>query len=47
MVAGARKLLTSETALALAQAECTRFVNELHDNGRETDAFLAGLNRRP
>ena len=47
LVAGARKLLTSETALALAQAECTRFVNELHDNGRETDAFLAGLNRRP
>ncbi|MEI6035984.1 MAG: glycosyltransferase family 4 protein [Verrucomicrobiae bacterium] len=47
LVAGASSLLSNETALAMAQAECMRFVRDLHDNGREADAFLAGIEPAP
>jgi len=43
MVAGARAMLADCAALESMQKECARFVGEMHDNGKETDAFLAGL----
>ncbi|MEI6279157.1 MAG: glycosyltransferase family 4 protein [Verrucomicrobiae bacterium] len=43
LVAGASMMLSNARALSMAQAECSRFVDELHDNSRETDSFLAGL----
>jgi len=43
LVSQAARLLSSGDALSSAQAESARFVEELHDNGRETDAFLAGI----
>jgi glycosyltransferase involved in cell wall biosynthesis len=42
-VAGARALLGQPETLAAAQAGCVQFVEELHDNARNVDAFLAGL----
>lgn len=43
LVAGARTLLADPPALARMQAESARFVAEMHDNARETDAFLRAL----
>lgn len=43
VVSGARRLLAEDGLLAGARAGSARFVAELHDNGRNTDAFLAGL----
>jgi len=43
LVAGAAALLDDDKAVAQAQAECSRFVKELHNNCKEADAFLAGL----
>lgn len=45
LVSQASRLLSDEAALSSAQAGCARFVEELHDNARETDSFLAGINR--
>lgn len=43
MVEGARHLLGHPAELAEAQAGAARFVAELHDNAKETNAFLKGL----
>ena len=43
LVSGASALLADEKALSLAGAECSRFVEELHNNGKEADAFLKEL----
>ncbi|MCK9589390.1 MAG: glycosyltransferase family 4 protein [Terrimicrobiaceae bacterium] len=43
MVARATHLLGNPPALQAAQAGCARFVAELHDNPKETQAFLDGL----
>lgn len=43
-VADARALLADTGTLAAAQRGSERFVAELHDNARNVDAFLAGLN---
>ncbi len=42
-VEDARELLANPKRLAKAQAGAARFVAEWHDNGRNVDAFLAGL----
>jgi len=47
MVMAARQLLSEEDLLARSQDGCARFVAELHDNARETDAFLSGLSLSP
>jgi glycosyltransferase involved in cell wall biosynthesis len=50
MTEDARSMLGSTKGLASMQKECARFVAEMHDNRKETDAFLAGLeelSRRP
>lgn len=39
----AAELLSDAAVLAAAQKGCERFVAELHDNARNVDAFLAGL----
>jgi len=41
--AKARELLQSPDRTWAMGMECERFVNELHDNERETEAFLSGL----
>lgn len=38
-----REMLADSTRLSIMQEGCARFVRELHDNARETDAFLQGL----
>lgn len=43
LVEGARWLLENEANWREAGNEAERFVRELHDNRRETDAFLSGL----
>ena len=43
LIEGARWLLENEANWREAGNEAERFVRELHDNHRETDAFLAGL----
>ncbi len=32
--------------LAEMQSQCARFVEEMHNNAQETDAFMAGLTSR-
>lgn len=46
LVDGARAMLADEQLLGGAQAACSRFVAELHDNVVNVDAFLAGLDER-
>ncbi len=46
LVANAAVLLSDKRVLSLAQKECLRFVEELHNNKRETEAFLAAVNLR-
>jgi glycosyltransferase involved in cell wall biosynthesis len=43
LLAAARGLLAEESAWRKAGLEAERFVRELHDNERETTAFLQGL----
>ncbi len=43
LVTAANGMLAAPDTLTAQQGECERFVAELHDNHRETDAFLAGL----
>ena len=43
MVSAAREMLGSAHELKGMQQEATRFVTEMHDNRKETSAFLAGL----
>ena len=43
MIPAAREMLAAPEALAHMQSESARFVTEMHDNRRETAAFLAGL----
>lgn len=43
LVSGAKAMLSDPEALAVQQSASARFVAELHDNQRETDAFLTGL----
>ena len=43
LISRARRFLNDPVARREAQAECHRFVCELHDNTKNTDAFLAGL----
>jgi len=45
MAEEARSMLGAEEDLASMQKECARFVAEMHDNRKETDAFLAGLEK--
>ena len=40
---GASEMLADETQLLRMQEGCARFVTEMHNNSKETDAFLAGL----
>jgi len=47
MAGEARSMLGSAENLACMQKECTRFVVEMHDNRKETTAFLDGLSRPP
>jgi len=42
-VAGARDLLSTPDTLEQKQAECARFVEELHNNKQEAGVFLSGL----
>lgn len=39
----ARQMMADAPALERMQAGCSRFVAEMHDNAKETEAFLAGL----
>ena len=39
----ARAMIADSIALERMQAGCARFVAEMHDNAKETEAFLAGL----
>jgi len=39
----ARSMIQDAPALELMQAGCARFVAEMHDNAKETEAFLVGL----
>ena len=41
--ADAQSMIQDTPALELMQAGCSRFVTEMHDNAKETEAFLAGL----
>ncbi len=41
--ADARSMIQDAPALELMQDGCARFVAEMHDNGKETEAFLGGL----
>jgi hypothetical protein len=41
--ADARSMISDAAALEGMQVGCARFVAEMHDNAKETDAFLAGL----
>jgi predicted P-loop ATPase len=41
--ADARSMMADAVALEGMQAGCERFVAEMHDNAKETEAFLAGL----
>jgi len=45
MAEQAKSMLGSAGDLACMQKECARFVAEMHDNRKETDAFLAGLDK--
>lgn len=40
----ARRMIGEAAVLEGMQAGCARFVAEMHDNAKETDAFLKGLN---
>lgn len=40
---GASEMLRHNANLVVMQESCARFVAEMHDNVKETDAFLAGL----
>ncbi len=42
-VQAAREMIADPAALAQIQSQCALFVAEMHDNVKETDAFLAGL----
>ncbi len=44
--ASARAMISDSGALAAMQKECARFVDEMHNNVKETDAFLSGLTSR-
>jgi glycosyltransferase involved in cell wall biosynthesis len=41
--ADARRMIGDLASLEIMQAGCARFVAEMHDNAKETEAFLAGL----
>ena len=43
LVAGARQMMQDASALEAMQAGCERFVVEMHDNVKETAAYLRGL----
>jgi glycosyltransferase involved in cell wall biosynthesis len=43
----ARRIVGDAVALERMQEGCARFVAEMHDNRKETEAFLAGLSGRP
>ncbi|MEI8293276.1 MAG: glycosyltransferase [bacterium] len=43
--ADARSMMSDPAALDIMQVGCARFVAEMHDNTKETEAFLAGLGR--
>jgi len=43
----ARGMMGDVEGLERMQAGCARFVAEMHDNRKETEAFLAGLSGRP
>jgi glycosyltransferase involved in cell wall biosynthesis len=43
LVAAARRMMEDVSALEAMQAGCERFVVEMHDNAKETGAFLRGL----
>ncbi|MEI8312180.1 MAG: glycosyltransferase family 4 protein [Verrucomicrobiota bacterium] len=47
MVEEARTMLRDSTALENMQRESSRFVSEMHDNRKETSAFLAGIGLNP
>ena len=40
---GASEMLRHNANLVVMQESCARFVADMHDNVKETDAFLAGL----
>ena len=41
--AGAQNMITDMSGLERMQEGCERFVREMHDSGKETEAFLRGL----
>ena len=41
----ARAMMADDAALDTMQEGCARFVAEMHDNAKETEAFLEGLRR--
>jgi glycosyltransferase involved in cell wall biosynthesis len=43
--ADARRMVADGIALEGMQSGCARFVAEMHDNAKETEAFLAGMDR--
>jgi hypothetical protein len=43
MIPAAREMLAAPEDLAHMQSEAEHFVTEMHDNRRETAAYLAGL----
>jgi glycosyltransferase involved in cell wall biosynthesis len=43
LVDGAKSMMADTSGLERMQAGCERFVNEMHDSDKETDAFLRGL----
>lgn len=43
----ASEMISNKPMLLKMQEGCARFVAEMHDNIKETDAFLAGLHRSP
>lgn len=43
LVSAAQEMIREESALSGFQAGAARFVREMHDNQRETEAFLSGL----
>lgn len=47
MAGEARAMLADPEALAMMQRESSRFVAEMHDNRKETAAFLAGIRVSP
>ena len=45
LLAGARNMMNDTSGLERMQEGCERFVQEMHDSEKETDAFLRGLAR--